>query len=68
MTQGGTSEDAFMAITQSIISELVQQIKLPPTEIVKITTMAGWQFPNNLSMLEVKEQVEQALDEIRPFC
>ena len=40
--QGGTSEDAFMAITQSIISELVQRNKeLPPTEIVKITTMAG---------------------------
>ena len=40
--QGGASEDAFMAITQSIISELVQRNKeLPPTEIVKITTMAG---------------------------
>ncbi len=40
--QGGTSKDAFTSITQSLISELVQRNKeLPPTEIVKITTMAG---------------------------
>jgi ATP-binding protein involved in chromosome partitioning len=40
--QGGTSEDAFTNITQSLITELVQRNKeLPPTEIVKITTMAG---------------------------
>jgi ATP-binding protein involved in chromosome partitioning len=40
--QGGTSEDAFTSITQSIITELVQRNnELPPTEIVKITTMAG---------------------------
>ena len=40
--QGGASEDAFTGITQSLISELVQRNKdLPPTEIVKITTMAG---------------------------
>lgn len=40
--QGGTSEDAFTSITQSLITELVQRNKeLPPTEIVKITTMAG---------------------------
>ena len=40
--QGSTVEDAFTSITQSIITELVQRNKeLPPTEIVKITTMAG---------------------------
>ena len=40
--QGGASEDAFTSITQSLITELVQRNKeLPPTEIVKITTMAG---------------------------
>ena len=40
--QGGTTEDAFTSITQSVITELVQRNKeLPPTEIVKITTMAG---------------------------
>ena len=40
--QGGIIEDAFTAITQSLITELVQRNnELPPTEIVKITTMAG---------------------------
>ena len=40
--QGSTVEDAFTSITQSLITELVQRNKeLPPTEIVKITTMAG---------------------------
>ena len=40
--QGGATEDAFTSITQSLITELVQRNKeLPPTEIVKITTMAG---------------------------
>ena len=40
--QGGAIEDAFTAITQSLISELVHRNnELPPTEIVKITTMAG---------------------------
>ena len=40
--QGGATEDAFTIITQSLITELVQRNKeLPPTEIVKITTMAG---------------------------
>ena len=40
--QGGVTEDAFTSITQSLITELVQRNKeLPPTEIVKITTMAG---------------------------
>jgi ATP-binding protein involved in chromosome partitioning len=40
--QGGATEDAFTSITQSVITELVQRNKeLPPTEIVKITTMAG---------------------------
>ena len=40
--QGGTTEDAFMSITQSLIKELVKRNKeLPSTEIVKITTMAG---------------------------
>ena len=40
--QGSTAEDAFTSITQSLIKELVQRNKeLPPTEIVKITTMAG---------------------------
>jgi ATP-binding protein involved in chromosome partitioning len=40
--QGGAIEDAFTSITQSLITEMVQRNKeLPPTEIVKITTMAG---------------------------
>ena len=40
--QGSAAEDAFTSITQSLIKELVQRNKeLPPTEIVKITTMAG---------------------------
>ena len=40
--QGGAIEDAFTSITQSLITELVKRNKeLPPTEIVKITTMAG---------------------------
>ena len=40
--QGGPTEGAFTSITQSLITELVQRNKeLPPTEIVKITTMAG---------------------------
>ena len=40
--QGGATEDAFTSITQSVITELIQRNKeLPPTEIVKITTMAG---------------------------
>ena len=40
--QGSTAGDAFTSITQSLIKELVQRNKeLPPTEIVKITTMAG---------------------------
>ena len=40
--QGGAIEDAFTAITQTLITELVQRNnELPPTEIVKITTMAG---------------------------
>ena len=39
--QGGATEDAFTSITQSLITELVKRNKeLPPTEIVKITTMA----------------------------
>ena len=40
--QGGAIENAFTSITQSLITQLVQRNKeLPPTEIVKITTMAG---------------------------
>ena len=40
--QGGAIENAFTIITQSLITQLVQRNKeLPPTEIVKITTMAG---------------------------
>ena len=40
--QGGANEEAFTSITQTLITELVQRNKeLPPTEIVKITTMAG---------------------------
>lgn len=40
--QGGATEDVFTSITKSLITELVQRNKeLPPTEIVKITTMAG---------------------------
>jgi ATP-binding protein involved in chromosome partitioning len=40
--QGGVNEEAFTSITQTLITELVQRNKeLPPTEIVKITTMAG---------------------------
>ena len=40
--QGGALENAFTSITQSLITQLVQRNKeLPPTEIVKITTMAG---------------------------
>ena len=40
--QGGTTENAFTKITKSLITELVKRNKeLPPTEIVKITTMAG---------------------------
>lgn len=40
--QGGAIEHAFTSITQSMIEQLVQRNKeLPPTEIVKITTMAG---------------------------
>ena len=40
--QGGANDEAFTGITQSLITELVQRNKeLPPTEIVKITTMAG---------------------------
>ena len=40
--QGGATEDAFTLITKSLITELVQRNKeLPPTEIVKITSMAG---------------------------
>ena len=40
--QGGATENAFTNITKSLITELVQRNKeLPPTEIVKITTMAG---------------------------
>ena len=35
-------EDAFTAITKNMITQLVQRNKdLPPTEVVKITTMAG---------------------------
>lgn len=35
-------EDAFTSITQNMIRELVKRNKdLPPTEVVKITTMAG---------------------------
>ncbi len=35
-------EDAFTEITKNIVSELVKRNKdLPPTEVVKITTMAG---------------------------
>ena len=40
--QGGAIENAFTIITQSLITQLVHRNKeLPPTEIVKITTMAG---------------------------
>ena len=40
--QGGVIKDAFTKITQSFITQLVQRNKeLPPTEIVKITSMAG---------------------------
>ncbi|MEC7617117.1 MAG: Mrp/NBP35 family ATP-binding protein [Bacteroidota bacterium] len=40
--QGGAIENAFTSITQSLITQIVQRNKeLPPTEIVKITTMAG---------------------------
>ena len=40
--QGGAIENAFTSITQSLITQLVHRNKeLPPTEIVKITTMAG---------------------------
>ena len=41
--QDGTSlENAFIEITKNMVSQLVQRNKdLPPTEIVKITTMAG---------------------------
>ena len=40
--QGGAIENAFTSITQSLITQLVKRNKeLPPTEIVKITTMAG---------------------------
>jgi ATP-binding protein involved in chromosome partitioning len=40
--QGGVLASAFTDITQSLVTELVQRNKdLPPTEIVKITTMAG---------------------------
>ncbi|MDJ0644771.1 MAG: Mrp/NBP35 family ATP-binding protein [Flavobacteriaceae bacterium] len=36
------SEDAFTDITKNMITQLVQRNKdLPPTEVVKITTMAG---------------------------
>ena len=35
-------EDAFMKLTQKMITELVKRNKnIPPTEVVKITTMAG---------------------------
>jgi ATP-binding protein involved in chromosome partitioning len=40
--QGGVLASAFTDITQSLVTELVQRNKdLPPTEVVKITTMAG---------------------------
>ena len=40
--QGGAIENVFTSITQSLITQLVHRNKeLPPTEIVKITTMAG---------------------------
>lgn len=40
--QGGPIKDAFTRITQSFITQLVQRNnELPPTEIVKITSMAG---------------------------
>ena len=46
--QDSTVEDAFTSITQSLITELVQRNKeLPPTEIVKITTMAGCSAVSN---------------------
>ena len=35
-------EDAFMKLTQKMVTELVKRNKnIPPTEVVKITTMAG---------------------------
>ena len=41
-------EDAFITITKNMITQLVQRNKdLPPTEVVKITTMAGCSAVNN---------------------
>ena len=67
--QGGAIENAFTSITQSQITQLVQRKqRITPNRNCK-DHHYGWLFGsfNILIMVEVKEQVEQALEEIRPF-
>ena len=62
--------EAFETMTRNSVEELVKRNdNLPPTEAVKITTMAGCAAVKKQIMTdtELKGKVEAALEEIRPF-
>ena len=64
-------ESAFEELTRNVVRELVNRnTDLPPTEAIKITTMAGCSAVKKkitMTAEETKRNVEKALDEIRPF-
>ena len=58
---------AFEEIARNIVIEVAKRNEnLPPTEIVRITTMAGCS-QNRIIVDTLTEKIEKALDEVRPF-
>lgn len=63
-------ENAFATLTKEMVSELLKRnANLPPTEVVRITTMSGCSPVKSKFMTtqETLQNVEKALNEIRPF-